>query len=227
MTRSHQEPIRLALVEDHTLVRLSLKALLGQSGTIKVVGDTGSAATALQQTMAWAPDVVLMDVQLPDGNGVTVCRKIRDMRPATQVVFLSAYDDQETVAAAAAGGAAGFLHKTTDAEQMIRAIHAVAEGKAFLDNRATVSLLQRLRSTSEPECPCSEDNLSPQECRVMQLLTEGYTNKEIAARMNLSDKTIKNYLSHVFEKMHVTRRSAAVTTYLKMRKSHSVPPWMN
>lgn len=216
MQPSRARQIRLALIEDHTLVRLSLKALLNQTGSIQVVGDTGSAAVALDQTPKWAADVVLMDVQLPDGDGVSLCRTIREKFPSTQVLFLSAFDDERTLSAAAVGGAAGFLHKTSDLDEMIRAIHAVAAGEAYLDGRTMQSVISRLRT----QAPVT-NGLSPQEQRVMQLLTEGYTNKEIAVQMQLSDKTVKNYLSHIFEKLEVTRRSAAVSSYLRMRNQPS------
>lgn len=222
---SGPRPIRLILVEDHTLVRESLKALLSNQRGLDLVGDTGNGKRALALMRARHPDVVILDLKLSDGNGIALCRSIRRNHPLTQVLFLSAFGDEITVASAAAAGAAGFLPKSADLDELVRAIQAVAEGRPYFRNPVTGALLQAWPPRPAAEPPPDVDRLTPQELRVLRLLTEGLTNKEIAARLALSHKTIKNYLSRIYHKLNVTRRSAAVTAYLLMKKTSPLPAW--
>lgn len=207
--------IRLLLVEDHDIVRMALRVLLERTGDIHVVAEAGTASNAWEQVTKLKPDVVLLDVKLPDRSGVDLCRDIRAALPNTHVLFLTALPGNETLLSSVAGGAAGYLHKTTDLEALVEAIKAVAGGKCYLDHSAAGSVMNWLRN------PCSRPGaspvfqLSPQEKRVIALVADGMTNKEIGVALSLSEKTVKNYLCHAYGKLRVTRRAHAAVMYMK------------
>jgi DNA-binding NarL/FixJ family response regulator len=205
--------VRLLLVDDHEVVRLGLRALFERTGRIEVIGEAGTMADAVTKAAKLKPDVVLLDFRLPDGSGVEACREIRADCPDTRVLFLTSFADENAVLSAVLGGAGGYLLKEIGGEALIRAIEAVAGGQSILDSAITKPVLARIRalstSTSESEV------LSPQEQKVLALVAEGKTNKEIAAALKLSDKTVKNYLSHVFQKLQISRRSQAAAYFAK------------
>jgi DNA-binding NarL/FixJ family response regulator len=202
-------------VDDHEVVRVGLRTLLDRARSIEVVGEAGTAAEAIITAARLEPDVVVMDVRLPDGNGVEACREIRAARPETRVLFLTSFADQHAVLAAICGGADGYLLKEIGGEALIRAVKTVAGGKSVLDPAVTHPILARMRSVSNPTGDGGEEPLSPQEQRVLALVADGKTNKEIATALGLSDKTVKNYLSHVFQKLQVTRRSQAAVLFAR------------
>lgn len=205
--------IRLLLVDDHEIVRMGLRELFNRSQGIEVVGETGSVAGAVAEATRLKPDVILMDVRLPDGSGVEACREILAAYPGTRVLFLTSYQDDEAILAAVFAGAHGFLQKEIGGESLVRAVKEVVSGKSILDPAAIRVIIEQMRSLSAPDAAHEGDPLSPQEQRVLALVAQGKTNKEIAAVLGLSDKTVKNYLSNTFQKLRVSRRSQAAVIF--------------
>ena len=208
-------PIRLMLVDDHEVVRLGLRALFKQTETIEVIAEAGSVAEAVKGAALHRPDVVLMDLRLPDGTGIDACRDILSANPGVRVLFLTSHSDEEAVASTILAGAAGYLLKEVGSKVLINAIELVYSGQSILDPKVTKVVLRRM-SAAEGKAPpgrASENILSPQEQRILALVVEGRTNKEIAKSLGLSDKTVKNYLSNAFQKLHVGRRSQAAAIY--------------
>jgi two-component system response regulator DevR len=203
--------VRLLLVDDHEIVRIGLRTLFARAPDIEVVGEAATAEGAVAEAVRTQPDVVLMDVRLPDGCGVDACREIVASCHETRVLFLTSYDDDEAMLAAVFAGTHGYLFKEIDGDALLRAVKCVAAGQSILDPTATRTLMDRLQSLSVS----GADSLSSQESRVLALVAQGKTNKEIAAALDLSDKTIKNYLSTVFQKLRVTRRAEAAAIFAK------------
>jgi len=207
--------IRLLLVDDHEMVRVGLRTMLEESGEVSVIGEAGTAADAVTEAVRLNPDLVLMDVRLPDGSGAEACSDIRNVCPEIRVLFLTSFADDLAVMTTVAGGAQGYVLKEIGREALIRAIKTVADGHSILDPSVTKPIIARMRAAAvEPTSP-EKESLSSQERRVLALVAEGKTNKEIAAELNLSDKTVKNYLSHAFQKLHVARRSQAAALFTK------------
>jgi two-component system response regulator DevR len=180
-----------------------------------VVGEAGSVAEALRQARELVPDVVLMDARLPDGSGIDACREILSTNPEIRVLFFSAYSDEQTVMMTLLAGAAGHVSKDLDGEVLVAAVRKVAAGGAVIDARVRGEVLTMIGHASrmlKTESTMTE-KLSPQEERVMALVVEGKTNKEIAAQLGLSDKTIKNYLRNAFQKLGVGRRAHAASVF--------------
>ncbi|HJR75545.1 MAG TPA: response regulator transcription factor [Nitrospiraceae bacterium] len=208
--------IRLLLVDDHEVVRVGLRTLLSEHHEMKIVGEAETMAYAIRQALRLKPDVVLMDVRLPDGSGVAACREILASCPGTRVLFLSSYADDDSVLAAVVAGAQGYLLKEIDSSALIGAIEAVSEGQSILDPGVTQRALAWIKKCGRnPHAMSGAEPLSPQEERVLALVAEGKTNKEIAVSLRLSDKTVKNYLANVFQKLHLTRRTQAAAFFLK------------
>lgn len=215
MSQRETRPIRLLLVDDHKVVRVGLRTLLSDTDRIEVVGEAGTMESAVTEAARLKPDIVLMDVRLPDGSGVEACREIRTTRPETRVLFLTSFADDDAVLATMFAGADGYLLKEIDEEGLIRAIEAVAGGQSILDPAMTKRMLVRMKALAEPAAASKHEELSPQEQKVLALVAEGQTNKEIAAALGLSDKTVRNYLSNIFQKLQVTRRSQAAAIYAR------------
>jgi DNA-binding NarL/FixJ family response regulator len=199
---------RVFLLDDHEVVRAGLKHLLETSGEIEVVGDVGTAAAALARIPALRPDVAVLDARLPDGSGIEVCRQIRSAHPDIKAVILTSYDDDEALFAAIMAGAAGYILKQVTTQDLISAIQHVAAGGSLLDPSVTAKVLERVRdgSPSEPE---ELKSLTPQERRILELVAEGMTNRQIGERMFLAEKTVKNYMSNVLAKLGLERRAQA------------------
>ena len=208
-------PIRLLVVDDHDILRYGVRALLRGCADVTVVGDVGSVAEAIEQARELRPDVVLMDAQLPDGSGIDACREILSDNASIRVLFFSALDDEPTIFSAMLAGAHGHVSKDLDLEVLVAAVRAVASGKSVFDERLRTKIAEaiRYRSKSRPPPAAQVEDLSPQEERVMALVVEGRTNKEIGARLTLSDKTVKNYLHNAFQKLGVGRRAEAVSVF--------------
>ncbi|HET7058353.1 MAG TPA: response regulator transcription factor [Nitrospiraceae bacterium] len=213
--RAH--PIRLLMVDDHEVLRLGLRTLFSEAGGFELVGEAGTMAEAISMARELDPDVILMDVRLPDGSGVEACREIRTQRPQTRVLFLTSYADDDAVLATIVAGAQGFLLKEVGSEELLRAVRAVANGQSILDPAVTQRVLARVQtlSSSSTSTEPKEEPLSPQERRVLALVAEGKTNKEIAVALNLSEKTVGNYLGNVFQKLNITRRSQAAVYFTR------------
>ncbi len=211
MKPSHP-PIRLVIVDDSGLVRAGLRALLEDVPGLHLAGEAGTAAAALEVCGREKPDVVLLDLRLPDGTGLDVCRQLLKQRPDTRVVFLTSTDDEQAVDEAIRAGAHGYLLKDINGPGLVQAIRATAAGQSILDPLITARVLNLMRTSGGPATLAA---LSPQERRVLALIAEGHTNKEVATALGLAEKTVKNYLSNVFEKLHVTRRAQAAALYAR------------
>lgn len=221
MPLTEGKAIRLLLVDDHEVVRVGLRTLFGRAARIQVVGEAGTAADALTEAVRLKPDVVLMDLRLPDGSGVDACREIRAACAVTKVLFLTSYSEDDAVLATIVAGASGYLLKEIGGEALIRAIESVAAGQSILDPAVTQRVLARMQSLAtqaakvkKKEEEEEEEQLSRQEQRVLALVAEGKTNKEIAAALDLSDKTVKNYLCNIFQKLRVSRRAQAAAKFV-------------
>jgi two-component system, NarL family, response regulator DevR len=215
MTTSKSKTIRVLLVDDHEVVRVGLRTVLSQNHNITVVGESPTRADSILKAEKLKPDVILMDVRLPDGSGVDACREILAARPETRVIFLTSYADDDSVLAAVVAGAHGYVLKEIDSVALIRAIHTVVEGQSILDPAVTERALGWMRSLLTGTKQPGTEPLSAQEERVVALVADGKTNKEIAAALGLSDKTVKNYLANVFQKLRITRRTQAAAFFTK------------
>jgi DNA-binding NarL/FixJ family response regulator len=204
--------LRVLLVDDHEIVRVGLREVLQNAG-IHVVGDAATAAEALRAVERCAPGIVLMDVRLPDSTGAALAREIRASYPEIKIVFLTAFEDEEALMATMLGVADGHLLKEIGSASLVRALGMVADGLSVVKPGAHRLALERMRSAVVGESPTSEP-LSMQERRVLALVAEGKTNKEIGAVMALSPKTVKNYLTGIFRKLQVRRRAEAVARLL-------------
>jgi len=209
------ESVRVLIVDDHEVVRVGLQTVLSRQDSINVVGEASTVEDAVREACYLKPDVVLMDVRLSDGSGVDACRAIRDSCPATRVLFLTSYQDDEAVLAAVIGGASGYLLKQVNAEVLLRAIHSVAQGQSILDPAITQPLLTRMRLQKNEISEPDRTTLSTQQQRVLALVAEGKTNKEIGVSLELSDKTVKNYIRFIFQKLKVTRRAQAAAFFIR------------
>lgn len=196
--------IRLLLVDDHEVVRAGLRALLAGIEAMEIVGEAGTVAEAVSEAARLAPDVILMDLRLPDGTGIDACREILSSAPRTRILFVTSYSDEQAVMSTVLAGAAGYVLKDIDHRTLVAAIRDAAAGRAILDPRITDPVVRRVPNT---------EALSAQEQRVLALVVEGKTNKEIAAALGLSDKTVKNYLSNAFQKLGVSRRAQAAALF--------------
>jgi len=204
MTAEH---VRVALVDDHEIVRRGLRELLESAEGIEVVGEAGTASEAVRRMPALHPDVLLLDMQLPDGTGVEVCREVLQALPATRVLILTSYDDDEALFASILAGASGYLLKQVRGTDLLDAVRRVAAGQSLLSPEMTSAVLDRLRA------PAAEDpglaSLSSQERRVLELVAEGLTNRQVGARMELAEKTVKNHVSAVLAKLGLGSRTQA------------------
>lgn len=207
--------IRVLLVDDHEVVRVGLRSLLSQEPGIEVVGEAGSATEAVAQAARLRPDVAIIDVRLPDRSGVEACREIRADIPELKVIMLTSYSDDRAVLASVMAGASGYLLKQIRGQEMAWAIESVATGHTVLDPAVTQQVLDRMTQLAAGSQPDEITDLSAQERRVLALVAEGKTNKEIASILGLSDKTVKNYLSHVFEKLGLSRRAEAAAFFAR------------
>ena len=204
----------MLLVDDHEVVRLGLCTLFQRTRTIEVVGEAGNASEAVNEALRLKPDVVLMDVRLPDSSGIDACRTIRATCPHTRILFLTSYPDDDTVLATILAGGQGYLVKEVGGKALIEAIENVHRGNSILDPAVTKHVLDRMQALSD-DGEGKSDELSRQQRRVLTLVSQGKTNKEIAAELGLSDKTVKNYLSNIYQKLQVSRRSQAVAMFTR------------
>ncbi len=211
--KSQANPIRVLIVEDHAVVRVGLRTILSQNPSIELVGEAGTGAEARAEATRLEPKVVLMDLRLPDGTGVEVCRDILEALPSTRVLFLTSYRDDDSMLAAVLAGASGYLLKEVGPERLIQAVEMVAEGHSILDQNAMARIQSWVQGQGTPPPSTKGWDLSAQQFRVVQLVAEGKTNKEIANVLGLSEKTVRNYLSTIFEKLQITRRSQAAAMF--------------
>ncbi|WP_332668019.1 response regulator transcription factor [Aeromicrobium sp.] len=200
--------IRVFLLDDHEVVRTGLRQLLESGGDIEVIGEAGTAGAALARIPALMPDVAVLDARLPDGSGIEVCRQIRSAHPDTKAIILTSFDDDEALFASIMAGAAGYVLKQVTSQDLIAAVRHVASGGSLLDPSVTAKVMERLRAGT-PEEPDELKSLTAQERRILELVAEGLTNRQIGERLFLAEKTIKNYMSNVLSKLGLERRTQA------------------
>jgi DNA-binding NarL/FixJ family response regulator len=203
--------LRLVLVDDHQVVRLGLRALLTGEPDITVVGEAGTAAEAIQVVSRVEPDIVLMDIRLPDQSGITACQQVRQRWPAVQVLMLTSFADEELVLEAINAGAAGYVLKQLGNDDLLRAVRAVGHGDAALDPVVTRQLLAHVRRAEHQAHGAAFHDLSERELEVLALVAEGKTNAEVAEALVLSEKTVRNHVSTILEKLQLTNRIEAAT----------------
>lgn len=214
--------IRLLIVDDHDILRYGLRSLLRKHADVEVVGEAGSVEESIRQAKALRPDVVLMDGHLPDGSGIDACREILSWAPCTRVLFFSAYSSRQAVLMTMVAGAHGHVSKDLELTTLVDAIRRVASGETVIEESLRVEVLGLLASSSARAK--LQAALSPQEERVMTLVVEGRTNKDIAAALSLSDKTVKNYLYNAFQKLGIERRAQAAAVFDISRLETGRPP---
>jgi two-component system, NarL family, response regulator DevR len=208
---------RVFLLDDHEIVRRGVRELVESEGEFEVVGEAGTVAEALARIPPTRPDVALLDARLPDGSGVEVCREIRDRHPEIACVILTSFADDEALFDSIMAGAAGYLLKKARADELLHALRVVAAGGSLIDPALTSRVMDRIRNPHQDD---EITRLSAQERRILELIGEGLTNHEIAERMHLADKTVKNYVSHVLTKLGMSRRTevAALSARLDERQ---------
>ena len=215
--RDASNPYRLLIVDDHEVVRQGLVALLDRREGFQVVAEAGTVAEAIDQARRFEPDIVVMDVRLPDGSGIEACREIRAELANTRVVMLTSYPDEEAVLSAIVAGAAGYLLKQIRARDLVSALEAVGRGESLLDPAVTEKVLERVRRIAMGGQTDELAVLTSQEQKILMLVAEGKTNKEIASDVFLSDKTVKNYVSSILSKLNLERRAQAAAFVAKHR----------
>jgi DNA-binding NarL/FixJ family response regulator len=199
--------IGVFLLDDHEIVRLGVRDLLEAEPDIRVVGEAGTAESALARIPALRPDVAILDVRLPDGDGVTVCRQIRSTMPEVACLMLTSYADDQALFDAVLAGAAGYVLKEIRGTDLVGAVRTVASGQSMLDPAAAATLMARLRDQATRSDPLA--GLTSQERKILELIGEGLTNRQIGERMFLAEKTVKNYVSALFAKLGMERRAQA------------------
>ena len=209
---------RVFLLDDHEIVRRGLRELLEGEEGFEVVGEAATATEALARIPATSPQVAVLDVRLPDGNGVEVCREIRSRHPEVRCLMLTSFADDEALFSAILAGAAGYVLKQVRGTDLVDAIRRVAAGQSLLDPTVTARVLERLRVPQAPEDSLAA--LTDQERRILDLIAEGLTNRQIGERMFLAEKTVKNYVSNVLMKLGMSRRSEAAAYAARLAERH-------
>ena len=208
--------IRVFLVDDHEIVRRGIADLLSDEPDLVIVGEAASVTEALTRVPAANPDVAVLDIRLPDGNGIELCRELRSRLPALRCLMLTSFTDDEALFDAIMAGASGFVLKQILGNDLVHAVRTVASGQSLLDARTTSALLNRIRRERGQGDPVR--TLSDQERAVLELIGDGLTNREIAERMSLAEKTVKNYVSHLLAKLGMQRRTQAAVLATQLRR---------
>ncbi|MEZ5271522.1 MAG: response regulator transcription factor [Ilumatobacteraceae bacterium] len=216
------QPIHVFLLDDHEIVRRGVRELLEAEDGIEVVGEASTAEEALSRIPAVRPDVAVLDVRLPDGSGVEVCREVRSQLPGLACLMLTSFSDDDALFEAIMAGASGYVLKQIRGNDLVTAIRRVARGESLLDPTVTTKVLHRLRNPSEEDERLAK--LTPQERRILDLIAEGATNRQIGAELHLAEKTVKNYVSNMLMKLGMSRRTEAAVFAVKAgvgRKDHA------
>jgi DNA-binding NarL/FixJ family response regulator len=211
--------IRILIADDHEVVRIGLVSLLDRQAGFRVVGQAGSGDEAVRLARALRPDVVVMDIRMPNGSGTDACRTITAELPDTPVVMLTSYADEEALFEAIAAGASGYVLKRIGSDELVHAIRTVADGRSMLDPAVTAAVLERLRHAAHAEESGAFGELTEQERRVLAHLVQGESNREIAAAMHLAEKTVRNYVSNILAKLSLTSRAQAAAFAIRNRLS--------
>jgi len=224
-------PVQVFLVDDHEVVRAGIRSLIEGEEDLEVIGETGSAEEAVRRIRQTRPDVVILDVRLPDGSGVEVCRDVRSDDPDCKVLMLTSFADDDALFNSILAGASGFLLKQVRGTDLADAVRQVAAGKSLLDQGVHDRVLRRLRGETDDAGQGLLDQLTEQEQRILALIAEGYTNRQIAEQVHLAEKTVKNYVSNILSKLGMARRSeaAAFVARMETRSTHDPgdPPSRN
>jgi two-component system, NarL family, response regulator DevR len=220
-TAGGRRTIGVFLLDDHEIVRRGVKELLEAEPDIKVVGEAGTASSALARIPALRPDVAVLDVRLPDGDGVSVCRDIRSSMPEVACLMLTSFGDDEALFDAIMAGAAGYVLKQIRGTDLVGAVRTVASGESMLDPEAASRVMRRMRDQAQRTDPLAE--LTPQERRILELIGEGLTNRQIGEHMYLAEKTVKNYVSALFAKLGMERRTQAAAYAARVFAEDSDP----
>ena len=207
-------PLRVFLLDDHEVVRRGLRDLLESEGDIVIVGESGSAVEATARIPALQPDVAVLDARLPDGSGIDVCRRVRSLDPWIKALILTSYDDDEALFAAILAGAAGYLLKQVGGNDLLDGVRSVAAGQSLIDPSLTAKVLERLRQGPAEHTELAA--LTEQEHRILVLIAEGLTNRQIGERIFLAEKTVKNYVSSILSKLGLERRTQAAVLAAKL-----------
>jgi DNA-binding NarL/FixJ family response regulator len=215
------ERIRVFLLDDHEIVRRGVRELLEAEDDLEVVGEAGTAEQAISRIPPTRPDVAVLDVQLPDGDGVEVAREVRSRHPEIRCLILTSFSDDEALFQAIMAGAAGYLLKQIRGNDLVDAIRRVAAGQSLLDPAVTTRVLDRLRTP--PETDERVGRLTDQERRILDLIAEGLTNRQIAERIHLAEKTVKNYVSNLLAKLGMERRTQAAVYGARLRDGTASP----
>lgn len=213
--------VTVFLVDDHEVVRRGLADLLASDSELEIIGDAGSVAEAMVRIPALKPDVAVLDVRLPDGNGIELCRELLSELPELRCLMLTSFTSDEAMLEAILAGASGYVVKDIRGMELAQAIKDVGAGKSLLDNRAAAALMAKLRGSAQPPDPLS--GLTERERTLLGLLSEGLTNKQIAARMFLAEKTVKNYVSRLLAKLGMERRTQAAVFASKLDQRSAGP----
>jgi len=209
--------IRILIADDHEVVRIGLSALLDRQPGFRVVGQASSGQEAIRLARALRPDVAVLDIRMPDGSGTDACRTITTESPGTPVVMLTSYADEEALFEAISAGASGYVLKRIGSDELVSAIRTVAAGQSMLDPAVTAAVLGRLRLASHAEESGAFEELTEQERRVLAHIAEGESNREIAAAMQLAEKTVRNYVSNILAKLSLASRAQAATFAIRNR----------
>ena len=212
-------PLTILLVDDHDIVRQGLNALLSRYDDMVVIGEAGTANEAIEQAVLLLPDIVILDIRLPDGSGIEVCREILSQNSEIRILILTSYSDEEALFGSIMSGASGYLLKEIKSGELIESIRKVGSGYSLLDPTVTKRVLNKFRENG------SEDKwtkLSNQEQSILELISDGMTNRQISHVMSLSEKTIKNYVSSILNKLELSRRTQAATYLVKRRISRNL-----
>jgi DNA-binding NarL/FixJ family response regulator len=213
--------LKVFLLDDHEVVRRGLREMLEAEDDLVVVGEAGTAEEAYGRIPATSPNVAVLDVRLPDGDGVEVCREIRSGHPEISCLMLTSFADDEAIYAAIVAGASGYVLKQVRGTDLVDAIRRVGRGESLLDPAVTARVLERMRGGSEPD---ELSNLTPQERRLLDLIAEGLTNRQIGERMFLAEKTIKNYVSNLLTKLGMNRRTEAAVYAARLAERRDRKP---
>ncbi len=218
--------VRVLLCDDHELVRRGLRALLESDLSIDVIGESSSADEAVRTAAAAMPDVVVMDVRMPGRSGIEACRDIRAHRPETRVLILTSFADDEALFSAIMAGASGYVLKQIHGNDLLDAIHRVSKGESLLDPSVTGRVLARIRGDAVPgDSDDGVEQLTPQERRIIGLVAEGLTNRQIGEKVHLAEKTVKNYVSNILMKLDLSRRAEVAAFMARRKRSNDAQDW--
>lgn len=209
--------LRIILVDDHEVVRLGLRTLLARHPEFEIVDEAGNANEAIEKSLRLKPDIVVLDIRLPGASGIEACRQIVAQQPATKVIMLTSFADDEMLFDAIAAGASGYVLKQIGSEALVRALQIVGRGESLIDPALTQKVLARVRKSSHRDEQSAFRKLNEQELKILALVAEGKPNREIAAQVFLSEKTVRNYVSAILDKLNLSSRAQAAAFAVQHR----------